>query len=51
VSGGLIETGAELGGDGIPAQCQLQALGHRALAGSVHSLGDGERVTNRVCDQ
>jgi hypothetical protein len=30
---GVLDAGSELGGDGVPAECQLQALGHRALAG------------------
>jgi hypothetical protein len=30
---GVLDAGSELGGDGVPAECQLQALGRRALAG------------------
>jgi len=48
VTGDRSETGAKLGGDGVPAQRQLQALGHRALASRKHRVGDGERVANGV---
>jgi hypothetical protein len=42
------ETDAKLGRDGIPAQCQLEALGHRASASGKNRLGDGERVSNSI---
>jgi hypothetical protein len=42
------ETEAKLGGDGVPAQGQLQALGHRAPASGKNRLGDSERVSNSI---
>ncbi len=45
------ETGAKLGRDGVPAQCQLQALWHRAPAGGEHRRGGNERIANSVCAQ
>lgn len=48
MSGGRKETDAKLSGDGVPAQCQLQALGHRALASGKYCLGDSERVANSI---
>jgi hypothetical protein len=42
------QAGPQLGGDGIPAQCQLQALGHWTPASGKHLLGGGERVANGV---
>jgi hypothetical protein len=48
MSGGGKETDAKLGSDCVPAQCQLQTLGHRALASGKHRLGDSERVANSV---
>lgn len=38
------EAGAQLGGYRVPAQGELEALGHGALARSQHSSPVGERV-------
>ncbi len=50
MSGGRVQTGAQLGGDGVPAQRQLQALGHRAQAGGEHRCWDSERVAHITRD-
>jgi hypothetical protein len=42
------KTDAKLGGDGVPAQCQLQALGHRAPPSGKHHLDGNKRVANSV---
>jgi hypothetical protein len=42
------KTRAELGGDGVPAQCQLQALRHRAQASGEHRPGGDERIANSL---
>jgi hypothetical protein len=47
---GRSETDAKLGGDGVPTQCELQALGHRASTAGKHCVGNGERVSNRLSD-
>jgi hypothetical protein len=48
-SGNGKKTCAQLGRDGVPAQCQLQPLGHRAQTGSEDRLRDGERVADDFC--
>jgi hypothetical protein len=48
MSGGRKETDAKLSRDGVPAQCQLQALGHRAPASGKHRPCDSERVANGI---
>jgi hypothetical protein len=48
MSGRRHETDAKLGGDGVPAQCQLQSLGHRAPASGKRRGGDGERIANSI---
>jgi hypothetical protein len=48
MSGGRKETDAKLGGDGVPAQRQFQALGHRAPARGKHRPGDSEWVANSI---
>jgi hypothetical protein len=40
------ETGAQLGGNGIPAQGELEALGHRTSACGEHRSGARPRITD-----
>jgi hypothetical protein len=45
---GLKEADTKLGGNGVPTQCQLQALGHRAPASGKCRPGEGERIANCI---